>query len=194
MHGYNEIGVIAMVVVVDFIFNHLFDVFHFFHRLVKMFNFIELLFSNVQKTGLVEFGVYFDLLPFSTEREPPFIQSVFQDTELICNDVVFHVEINIFAGAGGELHFLVLRVRYFRYRFVGAVEGIEHAHNPVEYGFVDEFHAGAVEFVVVLDLLDEAHVEEVGVVSGEAVGWVGPDSLDVFELAGLQCDFVEVQS
>jgi len=193
MHGYNEIGVVAMVVVVDFVFNHLFDVFHFFHWLVEMFNFVELLFGNVQEPGLVEFGVDFDLLPFSAEREPPFIQSVFQDTELICHDVVLHAEVDVFAGAGGELHLLVLRVRYFGDWVVGAVEGIEHAHNPVDDGFVDQFHAGAVEFVVVLDLLDEAHVEEVGVVSGQAVGWVGPDSLDVFELAGLQCDFVEVQ-
>ena len=29
---------------------------------------------------------------------------------------------------------------------------------------------------------------------GEAVGWFGPDSLNVFEFADLQCDFDEVQS
>ena len=51
---------------------------------------------------------------------------------------------------------------------------------------------GRVRFL--LDLLDEADVVEVRIVFGEAVGRVGPDSPDVFEFAGLQCDFVEVQS
>jgi len=107
--------------------------------------------------------------------------------------VVFHVETDVVVGANGKLHLLLPGVRELGHGVAGAVLRVEHDYDAVEYGLVDQFHAGAVELVVLFHLVDQPHVEEVGVVFGEAVGRFGPHFLDVFEFAGLQSGFVEVE-
>lgn len=108
--------------------------------------------------------------------------------------MVAHVQADLVVGAGRELHLLELGVGELGHGLVAPVEVVEHDHDALQDGLLDQLHAGAVELVVLLDLLDLAHVEEVGVVLGEAVRRPRAHGLDVLELAGLQRGFVEVQA